>query len=48
MMRKLFYMHLANNIDEEDMKLMLKILKNIDGYNERLIKSNELKEFVQK
>ncbi len=46
--RKLFYMHLANNIDDENMKLMLEILKNIDGDNDRLINSNELKEFVQK
>jgi hypothetical protein len=48
MMRKLFYMHLANNIDDENMKLMLEILKKIDGDNDRLINSNELKEFVQK
>ena len=48
MMRKLFYMHLANNIDDEDMKLMLEIFKNIDRDNDRLINSNELKEFVQK
>ncbi len=47
-MRKLFYMHLANNIDDENMKLMLEILKKIDGDNDRLINSNELKEFVQK
>jgi hypothetical protein len=33
-MRKLCYMHLANNIDDEDMKLIPEIFKNIDGDND--------------
>ena len=41
-------MHLANNIDDDDMKLIPEIFKNIDGDHDGQLNSNELKEFVLK
>jgi Ca2+-binding EF-hand superfamily protein len=39
-------MHFANNIDDEDIKLIPEIFKNMDGDQDGLVNSNELKEFI--
>ena len=40
-------MHLANNIDDEDIKIIPEIFKNMDGDHDGLVNSNELKDFIQ-
>lgn len=39
-------MHFANNIDDEDIKLIPEIFKNMDGDRDGLVNSNELKDFI--